>query len=301
MKAVDAKESSLYYSKKKDYGPFVYPTFFIMVLVVIFPAIFLYVISLTNYELGRPLSSVEFVGLQNYIRLFSGADRAFWHSIRISLLFMFLATTSQLILGFFIATLLNRKIKFKPLVFGCLIVPITIMPSIAAQIWKLMLDSERGVINYFLSFFDVSVPWLSFGYAYWSVLMVDIWQWTPFMALIIYAGLSSLPVEPYESALIDGATSFQLFRYITLPLLKPLLLLAVVLRSIDALRLFDLPFVLTLGGPGNETEFMSMRVFRLGFFQTNWIGRAAAMAVVLMLCTTIISRFLIWQMRKGKD
>jgi len=272
-----------------------------MVIIVVFPALFLYAISMTDYELGRSIQQVEFVGLQNYIRLFSGADRNFWHAVRISLRFMVLATSTQLILGYFIATLLNRKLFLKPLIFACLIVPITIMPSIAAQIWKLMLDSERGIINYFLSFIDLHVPWLTFGVAYWAVLMVDVWQWTPFMALIIYAGLRSLPSEPYESALIDGAGPFQLFRYITIPLLKPLILLAVILRGIDALRLFDLPFVMTLGGPGNETEFMSMRVFRLGFFQTYFTGRAAAMAVVLMLCTTFISRFLIRQMRKGRD
>ena len=298
--AADARPRPIY-SKRSAYGPFVYPTLIIMIMVVVFPAIFLYVISMTNYELGQPLYRVSFVGLENYIRLFSGRDRAFWHSVWISLRFMFLATSIQLVLGYIIATLINRELKLKPVIFACLIVPITIMPSIAAQIWKLMLDSERGVINYFLSFFGVSIPWLSFGYAYWSVLMVDVWQWTPFMTLIIYAGVRSLPSEPYESARIDGASRFQLFRYITLPLLKPLLLLAVILRSIDALRLFDLPFVLTLGGPGNETEFMSMRVFRLGFFQTNWIGRAAAMAVVLMILTTIISRLLIRQMRKGRD
>jgi len=289
------------YSRRRSYAPLVYPTFFTMVLIVIFPAIFLYVISMTDYELGRPWSQVNFVGFENYIRLFSGGDATFWHSIRISLWFMFLATSIQLLLGYFIATLLNREFKLKPLVFACLIVPITIMPSIAAQIWKLMLDSERGILNYFLSFFGVSVPWLSFGYAFWSVLMVDVWQWTPFMALIIYAGLRSLPSEPYESAVIDGAGRFQLLRYITLPLLKPLLLLAVILRSIDALRLFDLPFVLTLGGPGNETQFMSMRVFRLGFSLTNFIGRAAAMAVILMIFTTVISRILIRQQRKGRD
>jgi multiple sugar transport system permease protein len=174
------------------------------------------------------------------------------------------------------------------------------MPAISAQVWKLMLDSERGVVNYLLSFVGISIPWLSPGYAYWSVLLVDVWQWTPFMALIIYAGIRSLPAEPYESAVIDGAGSFQLFRYITIPMLKPLILIAVILRSIDALRLFDIPFVLTRGGPGIETEFMSMRVFRLGFNLTSFIGRAAAMAVVLMICTTIISRILIKQMHKGR-
>ena len=285
---------------KHAHEPFVYPTFFLMVLIVIVPAIFLYVISMTNYELGMTVSDIEFVGFENYIRLLSGRDRVFWHAVRISLQFMVLAASIQLVLGYSIASLINREFKLKPLVFACLIVPITIMPGISAQIWKLMLDSERGVVNYLLSFAGISIPWLSFGYAYWSVLMVDVWQWTPFMALIIYAGVRSLPSEPYESALIDGAGSLQLFRYITIPLLKPLLFLAVILRSIDSLRLFDIPFVLTLGGPGIETEFMSMRVFRLGFNQTFFIGRAAAMAVVLMICTTVICRFLIRQMRKGR-
>jgi len=288
-------------TSRKTYAPFVYPTFFLMVTLVIFPAIFLYVVSMTNYELGMMVSDVEFVGFENYARLFSGRDRAFWHSIRLSMQFMVLATGIQLILGYFIANLINREFKLKPIVFACLIVPITIMPAISAQVWKLMLDSERGVINYLLSFFGISIPWLSSGYAFWSVLLVDVWQWTPFMALIIYAGIRSLPTEPFESAVIDGAGPFQLFRYITVPMLKPLILIAVILRSIDSLRLFDIPFVLTRGGPGIETEFMSMRVFRLGFNLTSFIGRAAAMAVVLMICTTIISRILIRQMNKGRS
>ena len=298
MMSSNAKSTS--YFRRNAHAPFVYPTFFLMVAIVIIPAIFLYVISMTNYELGMRLSDIEFVGFENYMRLFSGRDRVFWHSVRISLRFMVLATSIQLVLGYFIANLLNREFKLKPLAFACLIVPIAIMPPISAQIWKLMLDYQRGVINYLLSFVGVSVPWLSFGYAFWSVLLVDVWQWTPFMALIIYAGIRSLPSEPFESARIDGAGPLQLFWHITIPLLKPLIFLAVILRSIDSIRLFDIPFVLTLGGPGVETEFMSMRVFRLGFNQTFFIGRAAAMAVILMICTTIISRILIRQMRKGR-
>ena len=296
----DIKEKQTY-TRRGIYAPFVYPTFFMMLALVIFPAIFLYVISMTNYELGMRPSDVEFVGFQNYIRMFSGRDLAFWNSVRLSAVYMVLATSIQLVLGYGIASLMNREFKLKPVAFACLIVPITIMPAISAQIWKLILDSERGVLNYFLSFLGIHIPFLSPGYAFWSVLLVDIWQWTPFMALIIYAGMRSLPAEPFESAVIDGAGTFQLIRYITLPLLKPLILLAVLLRSIDALRLFDLPFVLTRGGPGIETEFMSMRVFRLGFNHTNFIGRAAAMAVVLMICTTIVSRILISRMRKEAD
>lgn len=289
------------YSKKSAYAPFVYPTVIVMLVLTIIPTLFLYAVSMTNYELGYGLDQLKFVWFDNYIRLFSGADKVFWYSIGISLMFMLLATAIELLLGYSVAALINREFKLKGLVFACLIIPITITPSIAAQIWKLMLDTERGVFNYLLSFLGVKIPWLSSGYAYWSVLLMDIWQWTPYMALIIYAGMRSLPAEPYESALIDGASRFQLFRFITLPLLRPLLLLSVLLRGIDALKLFDIPYVLTLGGPGNQTELMSMHVFRLGFNQTFWIGRASAMAIVLLICITLISRILTSQMRKGRE
>lgn len=135
--------------------------------------------------------------------------------------------------------------------------------------------------------------------AFLSVVLVDIWQNTPFVALIIYAGLKALPEDPYEAAVMDGASRFQLFRYITLPLLRPIILLAVIFRLIDSLRTFDIPFSLTQGGPGSATEFLSMHIYRLGFAQTGWVGRASATSVILLTLTTIISLLLIRLMRKG--
>jgi multiple sugar transport system permease protein len=273
----------------------------VVAVLSIVPTLFLLIISLTNYQLGWQFSRARFVGLQNFIRLFAGENTVFWHSLRISLAFMLLATGFELALGFWIASLLNNtEFKLKPVIVGIMIIPLAMTPSIAAQMWKLMLNAEYGIINYILqSLFSARVIWLSPQFAFWSVLLVDVWMYTPFVALIIYAGLRSLPAEPYESAAIDGASRLQMLCFITLPMMRNLLFLTVLLRAIDSLRLFDAAFVLTQGGPGNATEFLSLHIFRMANAQVGLIGRAAAVALVLLAIVSSISSLLIRQQRKG--
>jgi len=280
------------YFHRKPYMLFILPTIIFLGLLIIFPTVFLYYISMTNFELGYSFASAKFVGLANYIRLFSGVDADFYHSVFISLIFMVVTTCLELVLGYMVALLLNHKeFKLKGLVFGCLIVPIAMTPSIAGQVWKLMMNSEYGVLDYILSFFiKTKVIWLSSDMAFFSLIIIDIWQWTPYMAMIIYAGLRAMPVEPFESAKVDGASIFQQFRYITLPLLKPLLILVILFRGMDSLKLFDIPYVLTQGGPGNVTELMSLHIYRLGFGRTGFIGRSAAMSMVLLIIITVLSQ-----------
>jgi multiple sugar transport system permease protein len=282
---------------------FIAPAMGVMILLSIVPTIFLLVISFTNYQLGWDFSRAKFAGAENFLRLFSGRDPDFWHSVWISLAFMILATGIEMSLGFWIASLLNAsEFKLKPLVIGIMIIPLAMTPSIAAQMWKLMLNAEYGILNYILGvLFKAKVIWLSQNMAFWSVLLVDIWQFTPFVTLIIYAGLRSIPGEPYESAAIDGANRFQQLIYITLPMMRKLLFLAILMRSIDSLKLFDTAFVLTQGGPGNATEFLSLHVYRLANAQNGLIGRAAAVALVLLFIVTLVSRFLIKQQRKGVE
>lgn len=290
------------YFRKRPHLAFVMPTTVILGILVLIPTIFLYYISMTNYELGYDLLKAKYVGFDNYIRLFSGKDRVFWHSVQISLIFMFVTTALELVMGYFIASLLNiKEFKLKGLVFGCLIVPIAMTPSITGQIWKLIMNSEYGVLNYILNITaGIKITWLSADFAFWSVVIIDIWQWTPYMALIVYAGLRSIPPEPYESANVDGANIFQKLWYITIPLLKPLLILVVLFRGMDSLKLFDIPYVLTQGGPGNATEIMSLHIFRLGFAQTGFIGRAAAMSIILLLIITFISQFILKYFRNER-
>jgi multiple sugar transport system permease protein len=282
---------------------FIAPAMGVMVLLSIIPTIFLLIISFTNYQLGWDFGRARFTGIDNFLRLFLGHDPDFWHSVGISLALMFLATGIEMVLGFWVASLLNAsEFKLKPLVIGIMIIPLAMTPSIAAQMWKLMLNAEYGILNHILGqLFNVKIIWLSQRMAFWSVLLVDLWQFTPFVALIIYAGLRSIPGEPYESAAIDGANRFQQLIYITLPMIRKLLFLAILMRAIDSLKLFDTAFVLTQGGPGNATELLSLHVYRLANAQNGLIGRAAAVALVLLVIVTVVSRYLIKQQRKGVE
>ncbi|RCX13524.1 multiple sugar transport system permease protein [Anaerobacterium chartisolvens] len=288
------------YLIRNPHTKFIFPAMLTMVVMSIIPTVFLFIISLTNYQLGWDFGRAKFVGLQNFIRLFSGSDPDFWHSVFISLAFMLLATAIEMIVGFLIAMLLNSwEFKLKALVIGILIIPLATTPSIAAQMWKLMFNAEYGILNYYLQLlFNVKVTWLSGDMAFWSVLLVDIWQFTPFVTLIVYAGLRSMPHEPYESAAIDGASAWQELTRITIPMMHKLLYLALLFRAIDSLKLFDTAYVLTQGGPGNATEFLSLHIYRMANAQNGLIGRAAAIAIVLLVLVTAISSILIRQQRK---
>ncbi|NLD60614.1 MAG: sugar ABC transporter permease, partial [Clostridiales bacterium] len=263
---------------RNPHWKYIAPAMTVLFLLSIVPTLFLFGISFTNYQLGWKLDRAKFVDIRNYTRLFSGRDVDFWHAVEISLEFMVLATLIQLALGFVIALMLNKyEFKLKPLLVGILIVPLAMTPTIAGQMWKLMFNAEYGLINYVLTaLFNWKVTWLSSDMAFWSILIVDIWQFTPFVTLILYAGLRSLPTEPLEAAMIDGASPMRTIFHITIPMMKKLIFLALLLRAVDALKLFDTAFVLTQGGPGNATEFLSLHVYRLVNAQNGLLGRGAA-------------------------
>ena len=300
--AVAVKERAKKFGRlgSKAHLPYVMPTMVVMTLLIGIPIISVFVVSLTNYQLAMNLDNFQFIGLRNYERLFFGANPIIYYSLAISLGMVVVCTAIQLVLGMASALLLNHDgIKFKGVIIACLIVPIVMTPSIASLIWKLMLNTEFGVINYFLDkLFGFSVVWLGADNALLSVLLVSIWNYTPFVTLIMYAGLRSLPKDPYEAALIDGASRFQVFFYVTLPMLKQLILITVMFRCIDMIRIFDTPFVLTQGGPGSITEFIGLFIYRTGFGVNTQVARAAAISVILLLIVSVISSLLIYAMRK---
>ncbi|NLD34090.1 MAG: sugar ABC transporter permease [Clostridiales bacterium] len=286
----DKRATSRDLHNTRRYMPFVAPAMVVMVLLVAVPFIAVVLLSFTNYELAMPADSFKWIGLRNYDRLLFGTNKLLYYSLGISVGMMVVATVLQMLIGFFCASLLNRDIKFRGLAIACLLVPIAMTPSIASQIWKLMLNAEFGVINYFLKkLFNFSVVWLDKDNSLPSVLLVNIWSMTPYVTLTLYAGLRSLPLEPYESAVIDGANGRQVLMYVTLPMLKPLILLTLLFRSIDMLKMFDVPYVLTQGGPGNITEFIGLHIYRTGFGVTTLVGRASAISVILIVLVGIIS------------
>jgi len=284
--------------KRKEHYWYIAPSLITLVVIVIFPTLFLWYVSFTNYDLTMGWEQRKLVGIRNFQYL-AFEDKDFWHSVKISLWFMVFTVALEFILGLAIALLFNRRIRGKRLWMSFLIVPMVITPTIISLIWKLMLNTEYGVLNYLLSLLSLpKINWLGYENALWSVMMVDIWEWTPFVTLILYAGLQSLPQEPYEAVIVDGASPTQVFYYLTLPLLKPMIMIALLLRSIDSLKIFDVVYGLTQGGPGNATELMSMHIYRIGFRHTNWIGRASANAIVLLVIITILTTVLLRIMRR---
>lgn len=228
--------------------------------------------------------------LQNFARLAS--DRFFFDALRHTLVYAIAALTCEFLLGLALALLLNSRLRGRGAFRALLLVPMMLPPVVVGVVWRLMLNPNFGAINGTLKGFGADTSALvwtaSPRLALFSVIMVDVWQWTPFMFLVLLAGLQAIPQEPYEAALIDGSNAWQTFRHVTLPLLKPAILIALLLRTMDLLRVFDQIFILTEGGPGFATETISLYIYRAAFRFSDF-GYAAAMSFVLLLLTNIIS------------
>lgn len=271
---------------------YVAPTLLVMFGVSIVPAIFLYGVSLFNYNRGTPLSSAQFVGFENYRRLLSGEDDNFWPAVAVTLSFLVTATVTTVVLGTALAFTLNSIPKFASVFTTLLLVPLVMAPVIAGLMWRLMFNDLYGVINAFLRPLGLDQPWLGSGpLAFLSVLIVETWQWTPFVTLIMLAGLQAIDPRPREAAMIDGANAWQIFRHVTFPLVSPFFGLVVALRLIDSMKIFDTAYILTQGGPGKATETLGLMVWHYGLYQTGWIGRASAVAVLLLMLVVLLSVF----------
>jgi multiple sugar transport system permease protein len=193
-----------------------------------------------------------------------------------------------------LAVLFNRDFRGNRLVRTLLLIPMMLAPIVAGLIWRFMYNPQIGIVNYLLRLIHVKGPiWLGDpSVAMPAVVLVDVWQWAPFMFLMLYAGIASLPVDVFEAATVDGASAAQRFFLITLPLLRPIILVAVVIRVIDTLRIFDTIFVLTRGGPANITEVLSIYTYKVGmnFFR---IGYATTMSYFLLVIITLVSKLFV--------
>ena len=220
------------------------------------------------------------VGLGNYRTLL--ADGKFWNGLWITLYLYVLALAMQLVLGLYLALLLNRVTRFRRVVRSVLISPFVLPPVVVGLMWLVILDPSIGAANYVLGLFGLPPSlWLaSPGFIIPTVALIDTWQWTPFIALILLAGLQALPGDVFEAAAIDGAHGFALLRRVTLPLLAPSIVTAATLRSVDLLRFFDVIYVTTQGGPGDASDTLNIYGFRQGFVFLN-IGYACALMVAL--------------------
>lgn len=288
--------------RSEKFAPFIFigPAVIILLLIVIFPIIYSWSLSFAEWNLMRG-GDWRYVGLRNYIYTLT-QDPYFYTSLRVTVSFIIAAVGIEFLLGLVIALLLTRPIKRVGLYRTTLVIPSTMTPVVVGIIWRLLYNPELGTLNYFLRLFGLRpLNWLGDPQiALSSVIVADVWQWTPFVALILLAGLQSLPREPYEASIVDGASVFQTFRFITFPLLLPTIIVVLLLRIMDAFKTFDLVFVLTQGGPGMTTELLSYYTYRYGF-KFFHMGRAAAMSLIIFAIVFVITQIFLKYYRAGEE
>lgn len=277
---------------------FVGPALLVTAVLAILPTIQLLQASVHDWQLGTPLSEAPFVGLDNFARLTSprvGLDHALW----LSLVYTVACLVIELSLGLVIALVLHRALRGMSVFMALLIVPMVLMPAMVGMISRLYF-SPKGIVNWLLGLVGIEpINWFSTTWALPAVIITDVWQWTPFFVLILLAGLQALPGEPTEAARVDGASSWQILRFITLPLLVPLLLITATLRVMELLRQFDVVFTMFGGGPGNATEILPLAIFRTTV-QDRQAGVGAALSLVLIAIILAVAFVFIRMMRRAE-
>ena len=307
---------------------FIMPTLILLVVMNIFPLLWSLILSFSEYSaIGS--ESPDFVGTENYSRIFSQGKGATWSYFTTTAYFVVLAVTAQFVIGFGLALLLNREFKGKGMVTTLILVPMMLSPVVVGLFWRFILDPslECGLLNYLLSlplvvlhrltaalhFPDGIVNWsrdiadsakgiiwlTKPKMALFSVIIIDTWMWSPFMMLLSLAGLSAIPKYLYEAAEIDRASAWFKFRHITFPLVAPLLLIALLFRTMDAFKMFDLVYITTYGGPGSATETISLNLYRRAF-QDYKTGESCALAYIVLIVIIALSSIYIKYLNKAK-
>ena len=261
---------------------FAAPGLLMLAIVMGFPLVYAAIISVSSLTLLRP-SLTPLVGFANFATMMS--DPLFWGALWLTIKYSLVTVAGEFIIGLGIALMINRTVVMKPVYFAVLTIPMAMSPVSVALIWRMLLQPNLGIVNHTLEAMGLPrVDWLgNADIALWTMAGIDIWQQTSFVVLILAAGLASLPRDPYEAAEVDGATSFQQFWYITLPMLRPVAAIAVIIQLINEFRTYDLPYILTKGGPGASTEVLSFFAYRRAFLGLHLNEGAAASFVLLLI------------------
>ncbi|MFO1068777.1 MAG: sugar ABC transporter permease [Geminicoccaceae bacterium] len=249
--------------------------------------------SLQRYNLNLPQLRA-FIWFDQYIQLFTSS--AFWNTLRVSLLYTFFTVGIELVLGLGIALLLRRSTKLNNALSIALLLPLMVAPAIASLMWKLMTHPDFGILSYLLSLVGITdFRWASSpSTALFTVILVDVWVYTPFIMILLLAGLRGLPRQPFEAAELDGVPASFVFFKITLPMLTPYIITAALFRMLDSIQQFDIVYAMTQGGPGDATLVFQVQAY-LDFFKNFNVGRSAALLMVLWLIANVLSNVFIKQ------
>lgn len=274
----------------RRYGLFVVPAAVVVVAVILFPWAFTLYVSAHEWHIG---GERRWAGLSNYAKLFT--DQRFGWAVVRTLYYTAMAVAFPLLIGTLAALAFHRKFPLRGLARTVFILPMMATPVAVALVWTMMFHPQLGVLNWLLQ--QVGLPPSMWVYHADSVIptlvLVEAWHWTPLVMLLVLGGLASLPTDPHEAAKIDGANAWQAFRHVTLPLLAPFLVVALIIRTIDALKAFDTIYVITQGGPGNASETINIFLY-LQAFAFYDMGYASAVVVVFFAIIMLLAALLLW-------
>jgi multiple sugar transport system permease protein len=295
--ARSAPASTAYvYDATRKYWMFIAPATIVVGLVIVFPWIFTLWMSAHEWKVT---GDHAFIGLANYIKLVT--DQRFLESMWRTFWFTLLATLIPIVLGVWAALVFHREFPLRGLLRTVFVMPMMATPVAVALVWTMMFHPQLGVLNYLLSLVGIA----PFAWVYDpatvipTLVLVEVWHWTPLAMLIVLGGLAGLPTDPYEAALIDGASSWQMFRYITWPLILPYVMIALVIRTIDSLKVFDTIAVISQGGPGTASETLNYFLY-LQAFQFYNLGYASAVVVIFFVIIIALSLLLLYARQQTK-
>jgi multiple sugar transport system permease protein len=273
------------------------PLLLLLGAIVAYPLGYSLWLSLRDFDIMRR-NDVSFVGVEQYAQLLGNSD--YLTAMRNTFVFVTVAVSLELVIGLALALALRRQRFVRNLTRSFLLTPMFVTPIAVGLMFRFLLDDQLGVIPQLLDKFGISIPFFNADLALFSLALIDVWQWTPFMLLLLLAGLESLPEQPFEAARVDGASAWMTFTRVTLPLLRPVIVVAVLIRSLDALKVFEYVFAITQGGPGTATETIQYHVYRVGF-QFYRLSEAAAMAWTLMVVVMALIVVLFWRFTRGQQ
>jgi multiple sugar transport system permease protein len=273
------------------------PLLLVLGVIVAYPLGYSLWLSLEDFEIIRR-NDVSFVGLEQYGNLL--ADEEYLTAMRNTFVFVAVAVSLELAIGLALALALRRQRLVRNLTRSLLLTPMFVTPIAVGLMFRFLLNEQLGVIPRLLNGIGISIPFFGPDLALLSLALIDVWQWTPFMLLLLLAGLESLPEQPFEAARVDGAGAWMIFTRVTLPLLGPVIVVAVLIRGLDALKVFEYVFAITQGGPGTATETIQYHVYREGF-QFYRLSEAAAMSWTLVAVVMAIVVVLFWRFTRGQE
>lgn len=261
-----------------------------------YPLLYAFYLSLTSYRITHRWDT-HLVGLRQYNDVLHNSD--YWSALKVTGTFVVLAVTLELCIGLMIALALQRQKRVRDFTRSFLLTPMFVTPIAVGLMFRFLLNQQLGALPAVLAHLGITYDFFGSGNALYSIILIDTWQWTPFMVLLLLAGLESLPKQPFEAARVDGASAFYTFRRITVPMLTPVLVVAILIRSLDAMKVFEYVYAITRGGPGTETQTIQYFTYQTGiqFFR---LGNASAMSYLLLAIVLTIVVFLFRRIERSR-